>query len=264
MIDLNKKRIFNTIFFSILFSIIFCHAVRSFAQQEVVSPPPEEWGRPVMDDQIMGFFLFDQFEYRLNEGEDTFTWEAQGWLGNDYNKLWFKTEGDQRLSGDNGGEAEVQLLYSRLISPFFHFQAGGRFDQEYGDGPDPNRFFGVIGFQGLVPYRFDVQPALFISEDGDISARLEAEYDVLITQRLILQPRLEVNVAIQEVQEFGVGEGFNDIELDLRLRYELKRKFAPYIGISWTRLLGDTADFARDEGSEVDNLAFVTGIRMWF
>lgn len=249
---------------SFLLSIFVYPVLPLLAQNEVVPPPPEEWGKPVVDNKIMGFFLFDQFEYRLNEGEDTFTWEAQGWLGNDYNKLWLKTEGDQRLSGDNGGEAEVQLLYARLISPFFHFQAGGRFDQEYGDGPDPNRFFGVVGFQGLVPYRFDVQPALFISEDGDISARLEAEYDLLITQRLILQPRLEVNAAIQEVEEFGVGEGFNDIELDLRLRYELKRKFAPYIGISWTRLLGDTADFARDEGSEVDNLAFVTGIRMWF
>ena len=97
-----------------------------------------------------------------------------------------------------------------------------------------------------------------------MSARLEAEYELLLTQRLILQPRLETEIAGQEVEKFGVGEGFNDIELGLRLRYEIRREFAPYIGVSWTRLLGNTADFARREGDEVDNLAFVVGVRLWW
>ncbi|MGH7965136.1 MAG: copper resistance protein B [Candidatus Binatia bacterium] len=233
-------------------------------QQKVVPPPPKEWPAPVMDDQVIGYLLFDQLEYRVNDGPDTFTWEVQGWVGRDYDKLWVKTEGDQRLSGDNGGDPEVQLLYSHLITPFFYFQVGGRYDQLYGAGPDRSRFFGVISLQGLAPYQFDIEPALFISEDGDVSARLEAEYDLLFTQRLILQPRLEVEVAGQEVRKFGVGEGFNDVELGLRLRYEIRREFAPYIGVSWTRLLGNTADFARREGDEVDNLTFVVGVRIWF
>jgi copper resistance protein B len=236
----------------------------AFAEQAVVPPPPKDWPDPVMDDQIIGYVLFDQLEYRVNEGPDTFTWEVQGWLGRDYDKLWVKTEGDQRLSGDNGGDPEVQLLYSRLLAPFWYFQVGGRYDQRYGDGADRSRFFAVVGVQGLAPYWFDIEPALFISEDGDVSARLEAEYELLLTQRLILQPRLEVEVAGQEVKKFGVGEGFNDVELGLRLRYEIRREFAPYIGVTWTRLLGHTANFVRREGDEVDNLAFVVGVRIWF
>jgi copper resistance protein B len=236
-----------------------------FAQQrEPVPPPPKEWPSPVMDNQVIGYLLLDQLEYRRNADADTFTWEVQGWIGRDYNKLWVKTEGDQRLSGDKGGEPEVQLLYSRLFAPFWYFQVGGRYDHRYGTGPDRSRFFGVLGVQGLVPYWFDVEPALFISEAGDVSARLEAEYDLLLTQRLIAQPRFEVDVAGQEVKKFGIGEGFNDVELGVRLRYEIRREFAPYIGVSWTRLLGETADFARREGDAVDNLAFVVGVRLWF
>ena len=153
---------------------------------------------------------------------------------------------------------------SRLISPFFYFQVGGRYQRVSDNRSDHSRGFGVLGVQGLAPYWFDIEPALFISQDGDVSARLEAEYELLLTQRLIAQPRLEVNVAAQEVKKFGVGKGFNDVELGLRLRYEIRRQFAPYIGVSWTRLLGDTVDLARQEGSQVDNLAFVVGVRIWY
>jgi copper resistance protein B len=234
------------------------------AGQEVVPPPPKGWPQPVEDKPIIGYFLVDQLEYRAQQGTDTLFWNIEGWLGGDYNKLWVKTEGDQGLSGDNGGEAEGQLLYSRLIAPFFYFQVGGRYQRVSDNTSDHSRGFGVIGFQGLAPYWFNIEPALFISQDGDVSARLEAEYELLLTQRLIAQPRLEVNVAAQEVKKFGVGKGFNDVELGLRLRYEIRRQFAPYIGVSWTRLLGDTADLARQEGSQVDNLAFVVGVRIWY
>jgi copper resistance protein B len=264
MRKITKLTVGLILFWTFFLSALLAAPSALCAEDDVVPPPPESWPEPVEDQVIMGYLLFDQLEYRHNEGPDTFTWEAQGWVGRDYNKLWVKTEGDQRLSGDKGGEAEVQLLYGRLIAPFWNFQVGGRYDQLHGAGPDPSRFFGVIGFQGLAPYQFDIEPALFISEAGDVSARLEAEYELLLTQRLILQPRLEVEVAGQEVEEFGVGEGFNDVELGLRLRYEIRREFAPYIGVSWTRLLGNTADFARREGDEVDNLAFVAGVRMWF
>lgn len=233
-------------------------------EQKVVPPPPKYWPNPVADTPIIGYLLFDQLEYRANRGTDTFNWEIQGWLGGDYNKLWLKTEGEQQTSRKKEGEVEGQLLYSRLISPFFYFQIGGRYDRLWGGGSQRSRAFGVIGFQGLAPYWFDIEPALFISQDGDVSARLEAEYELLLTQRLILQPRFETEIAVQEAKRFGVGKGFNDIELGLRLRYEIRRQFAPYIGVNWTRLFGDTADLARREGSKVDNVAFIAGVRMWW
>lgn len=223
----------------------------------------EDWPQLHMG-HVYSLLLFDQLEYRRNEGPDTFTWDAQGWIGGDYNKLWLKTEGDQELTGQNSGESEVQLLYSRLVSPFWDFQVGLRYDQLYGPGSDPGRLLTVLGFEGLAPYWFDLEPSLFISEDGDVSARLTGTYDLLFTQRLIAQPRFELNLAAQEVERFGSGAGMNDIELGLRLRYEIWREFAPYIGVSWLRQLGDTADIARREGEVVDNLAFVVGVRVWF
>ena len=222
------------------------------------------WPLPVEDDQVFSFLLFEQLEYRNNEGPDTFSWDAQSWIGGDYNRFWVKTEGDDNSFGNDGGEVEVQALYSRLIAPFWDFQAGFRYDWLYGNGPDRSRAFAVIGVQGIAPYEFDIESALFISEDGDVSARLTAEYDVLLTQRLVLQPRFELNVAVQDAEDFGVGDGFNDVELGLRLRYEIKREFAPYIGISWDRKLGNTADITRRQGEEVSNLAAIIGLRLWF
>lgn len=265
MTKLSQRAFGLTFSGAILLTFVLAASSTAFAERKVfIPPPPKSWPEPINDSPIVGYLLFDQLEYRANEGEDTLGWDVDAWLGANYNRLWLKTEGDQRLSGDDGGEAEVQLLYSRLISSFFYFQVGGRYDQAYGDGDDPSRFLGVIGFEGLAPYQYDIEPSLFISEDGDVSASFEATYEMLLTQRLILQPRIETSVAVQEVEKFGVGEGFNDVGLDLRLRYEIRREFAPYIGASWTRLLGDAADFARDEGEEDDNLAFVAGLRMWF
>ena len=224
----------------------------------------EDWPRLRMGQHVYSMLLFDQLEYRVNDGPDTFTWDAQGWIGGDNHKLWFKTEGDQERNRDRSGETEVQLLYSRLVSSFWDFQVGLRYDQLYGPGSDPWRLFTVLGFEGLAPYWFDIEPNLFISDEGDISARLTGTYDLLLTQQLIAQPRFELNVAAQEVEEFGIGEGVHDIELGLRLRYEIWREIAPYIGVSWLRQVGDTADIARREGEVVDNLAFVVGIRLWF
>ncbi|MEQ8354096.1 MAG: copper resistance protein B [Kiloniellaceae bacterium] len=211
------------------------------------------------DDQIYTFFQLDQNEYRLSDGDDAYAWEAQGWAGTDYDKLAFKTTGEQVIDG--GLEtAELQVLYSRLVTDFFDAQIGVRYDFE----PDPERAFAVIGLQGLAPQFFEVDTALFISEDGDVSARFEAEYELLITQRLILQPSAELNVAVQEVEKYGTGSGPTDIELGLRLRYEITREFAPYIGVNYERDLFDTADFTRDEGGDVDAVSFVAGVRIFF
>jgi len=241
---------------SILFMVLLTLAQPLMARHK--------WPQPVEDDQVFSFLLFDQLEYRNNDGPDTFSWDVQGWIGDDYNRFWVKTEGDDNSFGNDGGEVEVQALYSRLIAPFWDFQAGFRYDWLYGDDPDRSRAFAVIGVQGIAPYEFNVEPALYISEEGDVSARLTAEYDVLLTQRLILQPRFELNAAVQDVEDFGIGDGFNEVELGLRLRYEIKREFAPYVGITWVRQLGNTADITRRNGEEVSNLAAVLGIRLWF
>ena len=126
------------------------------------------------------------------------------------------------------------------------------------------RAFGVLGVQGLAPYRFETDLALFVSEDGDLSARAQLEYELLLTQRLILQPRVEINAAAQQVKSWGVGSGLNDLQLGLRLRYEIRRQFAPYVGVEWVKKFGDSADFARADGQDTGNLALLAGLRMWF
>lgn len=224
----------------------------------------EQWPSPVEDNQVFWLLLIDQLEYRNNDGSNTFNWDAQGWVGGDYRRIWVKTEGEVDLEGDEGTEAEIQVLYGQLIAPFWDLQVGLRYDRLDSPDRDLDRAFAVVGVQGLTPYLFEVDAALFISEDGDVSARLSAEYELLLTQRLVLQPELEVNLALQEVEEFGVGTGLNDIELGLRLRYEVTRKFAPYVGISWTRKFGGAADFAREEGESTDNFSVVGGLRLLF
>ena len=209
--------------------------------------------------QLFTFFQAEQFEYRASPGQGSFNWDAQGWIGNDDHKVWLKTEGEQPTDA-HLEKGEFQLLYSRRISDFFDAQVGVRYDIE----PRPQRGFGVFALQGLAPYWFEVDASAFVSNDGEVSARFEAEYDLLITQRLILQPNAETNVAAQSVRSRGIGSGINDVELGLRLRYEFEREFAPYIGINWERKVGETADFAREEGEDIGNLSIVTGIRFSF
>ena len=222
------------------------------------------WPEPIDDNPVVGLLLADQLELRSSDSPDLLRWDVQGWIGTDYNKLWVKTEGEDRRPSPGGGDAELQLLYSRLIAPFWDLQAGLRYDRLYGEGPDRDRSFAVLGLEGLAPYRFELEPALFLSEAGDLSARVTATYDLLFTQRLILQPRFELNLAAQQVSKYAVGRGVDDLELGLRLRYELRRELAPYVGLNWLRRFGDTADMAREDGEQVTDLSIVAGIRVWF
>lgn len=223
-----------------------------------------KWKPPIKDNSIYKSVIADQLEYRSNEGQEAARWDVQAWVGVDYHKLWIKTEGERRVSNGSDGDAELQLLYSRMISPFWDVQFGWRYDKLYEAGPDPSRSFAVVSLQGLAPYWFETEIAAYLSEDGDISGRLTASYELLLTQRLVAQPRLEINAAAQSVAEFGVGDGLNDINLGLRLRYEIRREFAPYVGVEWSRLLGDTADLARLDGENADVVSFVTGVRLYF
>jgi copper resistance protein B len=209
---------------------------------------------------IFTLLLLEQNEYRSGGSGNEYSWEAQGWVGGDYNRAWFKTQGDHNIDANVLENAEVQALYSRSIAPFWDFQIGGRFDLK----PAPSRSFAVLGIQGLAPYWFEVNPALFVSHKGDVSARLEAGYDVLLTQRLIARPEMQLDFAIQDVKEDAVGSGLSSVELGLRLRYEIRREFAPYIGVVWERKVGRTADFIRQRGDAADVLEFTLGIRLWF
>jgi Uncharacterized protein involved in copper resistance len=211
-------------------------------------------------DQIFTYVQAEQLEYRVaTDGSDTLSWDVRGWVGGDYNRLWFKTQGGDRIDGpvENG---EVQLKYSRLVAPFWDMAVGARYDVE----PDPSQAYAVFALHGLAPYRYEVDADMFVSKEGDVSARLEVEYPLLLMQRLILQPSFQLDFAVQEVEELRVGPGLSQVELGLRLRYEITREVAPYIGFVWERKVGRTAELARGEGEAFDTPAFVAGIRFWF
>ncbi|MCH7665206.1 MAG: copper resistance protein B [Acidobacteria bacterium] len=207
-----------------------------------------------------GMLLGERFEYGADDGDDFLLWDFQGWFGGDIKRLWIKTEGEYGMEPGRLEEGEIQALYSRAISPYFDLQAGVRQDFE----PGPSRSYAVLGVQGLAPYWFELDAALFVSEEGDLTARVEAEYEILFTQRLIAQPRLELEVSAQEVSELGFGSGLSTVDFGLRLRYEIRREFAPYVGVSWTELVGGTADFARAAGEAKSSRSFVVGLRFWY
>ncbi len=203
--------------------------------------------------------MLDRLEYRMGKGADGYHWEGEGWIGGDINRFAFKTEGEGAFGGPLE-RAEVQALYSRAIDPWFNLEAGVRHDIR----PDPRRTYAVVGIEGLAPYWFEVSAQAFLSNRGDAHLRLEGSYDQRISQRLILQPAAEINVAAQDVPELGIGSGVSDVELGLRLRYEFAREFAPYVGVNWERKLGDTARFARADGERASATSLVMGVRFWF
>lgn len=202
--------------------------------------------------------VIDRLEVFSGDGEEGWLWDVGGWHGGDINRFWWKSEGDGDFGGSVGGEA--QALYSRAIRPFWDLQAGVR--QDFGAGPDRTHL--VLGIQGLAPYWFEVDAAAFLSTRGDLTARVEAEYDQRITQRLILQPRMELEASASDIPELGLASGFTHVEAGLRLRYEFAREFAPYAGVEYSRDLGGTADLARSRGEEPGGVRWVVGLKAWF
>lgn len=193
----------------------------------------------------------DRLESTVGESHNAYAWELQGWYGTDRHRIHWKTDGAGEW-GERAEKAEFQALYSRLISPYWEWQLGLRHDTR----PDDGRSFAVVGLQGIAPYQFEVDTALFVSEEGDVAARFEAEYDLLLTQQWILQPRVELNAALSDDSVSGKDSGDVDAELGLRLRYEIRRELAPYIGISFEREHDAT-------GSHSDT-AWLAGLRFWF
>lgn len=210
-------------------------------------------------DQKTLFVLFNQLETQTGGVEDSLYWNGQANWGGDINKLWIKTEGRASLEGGGVDDAEIQALYSRAVSPFWNLQGGVRYDIE----PD-GLAHGVVALNGLAPYWFEVDASALVSENGDVTARIEAEYELLLTQRLVLQPRVEANLSAQSIPERETGSGLNSIDAGLRLRYEIRREFAPYIGVEWQGAFGGTKDFIEAAGGDAQESVFLIGLRTWY
>jgi len=196
-------------------------------------------------------------EATTSSGEEGYRWNIEGRYGGDLNRFVFRTEGE--APGGDVESGEVQGLYSRAIGRYTDVQAGVRYDFE------PNGVaYATVGVETLLPYWFDVEGALFVSEHGDTFARFEGSYDFQFTQRLILQPWLELTLAAQDVPESNIGSGFSQAEIGLRLRYDIRREFSPYIGVNFEKRFGRTADLARASGDEADDISVVLGLRAWF
>lgn len=206
------------------------------------------------------FVLVDQLEYAPSSEERLASLDGYAWYGNARTRLWLRTQGEVATAAGIG-EVEAQLLFGRLVDPFWDAVAGIRVDQPWGDDEEP-RVQLAVGFMGLAPYRFELEPTLFVSHRGELSGRLEAAYSVLLTQRLIAEPEIELNAALQEVPEFSIRRGLNDYELGLRFRYEFRREFAPYVGWSRSRRVGITPT-NHDESEAAGQTHFVAGFRLW-
>jgi copper resistance protein B len=235
-----------------------------------VAPDPPQSSVPVMpyremasmmemdDTHRFAKVLVDQLEWRNTDQGSAAVWEAEGWYGGDYNKLWVRTEGEK--TGASTEDARIEGLWYRTLTRWWDFQAGIR--QDFGGGP--GRTWAAVGVQGLAPQWFDVEATLYVGEQGRTAARVKSEYELLITQRFILQPEAEVNLYGKSDPARQIGSGVSDLDVGIRARYELRRELAPYIGVSWHRRFGSTADLVSAAGGTVSDVQFLAGLRMWF
>jgi copper resistance protein B len=255
--------------------VLFMAAPLALAQEGVsesehVAPEPPQstmsemtYGEMVqmmqMDDRsLIGHAVMDGLEIRRAGGNSSQRWDAYAWYGRDEGRIWLKTEGE-RMSGTTG-DARVELLFDRYIARWWSLQVGARHD--FGAGPARN--WVAIGVHGLAPYFFKMDVAAYVGEQGRAALRVDTAYDVLLTQRLILQPALDFSVYSKDDEARNLGSGLADAELSLRLRYEIHRQFAPYAGVSYRRLFGKTKDLVAGGGGDASEVQLVAGVRAWF
>lgn len=219
-------------------------------------PPPID--HPVHDNTIQHYVLFNRLEAWNADPGTGQAWEGQSWIGTDLNRLWLRSEGERN---DGRTEAaDLEVLYGRSVAPWWDLVAGVRQDFK----PGSSQTYAAFGVQGLAPMKFEVAATAYIGERGQTAARFEAEYELLLTNRWILQPLAEIELFGKDDPARGIGSGLSTAELGLRLRYEFTRQFAPYIGLVYERAFGNTADLRRDESERVDDTRIVVGIRTWF
>lgn len=227
----------------------------AYADGLVLGPMP---GMHMADKALYGQVLIDQLEGYTGHGGSGIATKTQAWYGGDLDKAWFKVEG----SRNNGrlAETRTEALWNHAVSTYWGTQLGVRHD--FGEGP--GRTWAAFGVQGLAPFWFDVEATAYVGQSGRTALRLETQYELLLTQRLVLQPDLEVNLYGKNDPEREIGSGLSNVNAGLRLRYEFTRKFAPYVGVAYDRKVGNTARYARDGGNLVSNTQFVVGLRLWY
>ena len=210
------------------------------------------------DDPLIYKVMIEKLEIRNTDTHNPLVLDTSAWIGKDLSKFWVKTE-IERVDSETE-EAELQFLYSRAVTPFWDFQIGWRRDIK----PEPTRDYLALGFTGLSPYFIETDFSVFMGESGQINARLDAEYEYMFTQKLILSPEIEMNIYSKDDEEIGVGSGLSDMEVGVRLQYEMLREFALYMGVNWTEKFGETANLAEEEDEESSDTQLVAGIRAWF
>ncbi|WP_192561767.1 copper resistance protein B [Pseudomonas gozinkensis] len=215
-------------------------------------------GHQVHDSAINTYFLADKLEWQDADDASTLAWDLSGWIGGDIDRLWLRSEGER--SNGKTEDAEIQALWGHAISPWWDVVSGVRQDFK----PGAPQTWAAFGLQGMALYNFEAEATAFLGEYGQSAVRLEGDYDILLTNRLILQPTAELNVYGKNDPQRGIGSGLANTEAGLRLRYEIRREFAPYIGVTWNRTYGHTADYAREEGEDRSEARLVLGVRLWF
>ncbi|QIA04406.1 copper resistance protein B [Pseudomonas fluorescens] len=215
-------------------------------------------GHQVHDSAINTYFLADKLEWQDADDASTLAWDLSGWIGGDIDRLWLRSEGER--SNGKTEDAEIQALWGHAISPWWDVVSGVRQDFK----PGAPQTWAAFGLQGMALYNFEAEATAFLGENGQSALRLEGDYDILLTNRLILQPTAELNVYGKNDPQRGIGSGLANTEAGLRLRYEIRREFAPYIGVIWNRTYGHTADYAREEGEDRSEARLVLGVRLWF
>lgn len=218
------------------------------------------YGNPVADNRIYAHAFFDQLEGRLST-DSYFRWDGQGWIGDDFNKLWLKSEG--RVNADGRGrvsDGDHELLYDRPVTRYFDLQVGVRSDID----SLRNRTWGALGIQGLAWGFWNFELTGYASDNAHLALRTNASYDLYLTQRLVLQPQFEINAYSKADRGRELGSGLSDIDSGLRLRYEFTREFAPYVGVSYQQFFGGTADYRKRAGEGSGDLRGLAGVRVWF
>ena len=233
------------------------------AADDVYGAPDMHMGRHHLNEfhggQRFSQVMFNLAEAQFRNGGTAFEWNGQAWYGGDINRLWVKSEGDGSFHR-SVDRAEVQAVYSHALDPYFNIQGGVRYDFK----PNPSRVYATLAIEGLAQSFFELEGSLYLSNKGELLARAEGYYDQRITQRLILQPRAELNFAAQNTRETRTGAGLSDAEIGLRLRYDIRREFAPYVGVQYRRAFGRTERYFREAGEDPNGVSLLTGVRLWF
>jgi copper resistance protein B len=220
----------------------------------------KEWPNTGHEEPLLSKWMLDRLEHRDGKDGDSTYWEAQAWIGGDINKLWLKTEGNI-VQGETD-DAELEAYYSRAVAAFWDVQVGAR--HEFSTADLPSRNWLGVGFQGLAPYMFEVDATAYLGNNGRTALRFKAEYDLLLTQRWIFMPEVELNAYGKEDAERNLGSGLADADFTLRLRYDIRRELSPYIGVTWSQKYGGTADFARAAGEATSETLYLVGLRAWW